>query len=105
MTTAVWSNKTNSAYNVGEPVWNPKYYRCHLAILREDDGTISVVVLNLPGCGSCGSSEEEAITNCREAISGAVSSYLGDGEDIPWHDPLNYEIPEGAKQKWILVNV
>ena len=35
--------------------WTPDAsYRCHIAIIPEDDGDFSVVVLNLPGAGSCG---------------------------------------------------
>jgi predicted RNase H-like HicB family nuclease len=79
-------------------------YRCHLAILCEDDGTYSAIVLNLPGAGSCGASEAEAIQNAREAAMGVISSFIEDGEEIPWVDASSEQIPEGAKQKWILVD-
>ena len=91
---------TKTVFTIGSTDFNPSY-RCHLAIITEDDGQVSVVVLNLPGIGSCGSTEEEAITNAREAIAGAIESY---GDDIPWRDAANYSVPAGAKQKWILVN-
>lgn len=81
-----------------------KSYRCHLAILKEEDGGCSVLVLNLPGAGSCGDSEEQAIANVREAIAGVVASYLDEDEDVPWRDSTTYSIPAGAKQKWIRVN-
>jgi len=80
--------------------------RAHLAIVKDPDGGFSVIVLNLPGCGSCGESEEEAITNVREAVKGVVESYDDDGLDVPWVDTMTDEdIPEGAKLKWIMVNV
>jgi predicted RNase H-like HicB family nuclease len=102
MSVLEWVNEVNATCNVGESVWNPSVYRCHLAILREDDGTFSAVVLNLPGAGSCGDSEEDAVANTREAVAGVIESYLSDGQEIPWED--DYSIPEGAKQKWILVD-
>src|SRR5688500_15329283 len=99
MTTAIGNNYE---YEVGAPNYNPQSYRCHLAIIREDNGTFSVIVLNLPGAGSCGDSEEEAVANAREAVVGVIESYLEDKEDINWLDDSQYQIPEGAKQKWIL---
>ena len=91
--------------NQGETIPNPRSYRCHVAILRDEDGGFSVVVLNLPGIGSCGDSKEEALSNAREAIEAAIQSWIEDGIDFPWVDQTKYEIPEGAEQKWILVNV
>ncbi len=82
----------------------PKAYRCHICTIREDDGTFSVIVLNLPGCGSCGDTEEEAIANARGAILGVVESHLSAGEEIPWTDSMSSDIPKGAMHKWILVN-
>ena len=93
-----------SRYEIGRPIWNPKSYRCHLALVRESDGEHSAIVLNLPGAGSCGATEEEAVANVREAVLGVIRSYLEDGMDIPWQDSDPTDIPEGARQKWILVD-
>lgn len=84
---------------------NPRSFRCHLAVLREDDGTFSAIVMNLPGAGSCGESEGEAIANAREAIAGVIESYLASSEAIPWRSEAQYIIPDGARQEWILVDV
>jgi len=84
---------------------NPPVVRCHLAIIRESDGSFSVIVLNLPGAGGCGDTEDEAILDTREAVTGLVKEYRRDGVAIPWSDASDYTIPEGAKSKWILVNV
>lgn len=92
---------TSGTFSIGDPDFRPAY-RCRLAILAEDDGTYSAIVLNLPGAGSCGASEEEAIKNAREAVRGVVDSYADDGMDIPWE--TNYKIPAGATCKWILVD-
>jgi predicted RNase H-like HicB family nuclease len=51
-------------------------YRCHLAIICEYDGTYSVLVLNLPGTGSCGDTEEEAMANAREAIRRVIGTFI-----------------------------
>jgi predicted RNase H-like HicB family nuclease len=85
---------------------NVASYRCHVRLVKEDDGTFSAIVLNLPGAGSCGDTEEEAILNVREAVCGVIGSYEADGEPVPWRDPFSYsdEIPDDAKHKWILVN-
>ncbi len=97
-------NATGRA-RVGETNWNPRAYRCHLAVVKEDDGTFSAIVLNLPGTGSCGDTEEEATLNAREAIAGTIETYIEDREEIPWIDITAYSIPNGAAQKWILVHV
>lgn len=105
MSTAIWSSSKTVPCEVGEPRWNPNVYRCHLAIIKDDDDSFSVIVLNLPGTGSCGRTEDEAIENVREAVSGVIAVYLEDnGGDIPWQTLDSYTIPEGAKQKWILVD-
>lgn len=88
----------------GERTSFPKAYRCHLAIVREDDSSFSAIVVNLPGVGSCGDSEDEAVANAREAIIGALESYNEDGAKIPWVISTHESIPEGAKTKWILVD-
>ena len=76
-------------------------YRFHILLLPEEDRTWSAIVLNLPGTGSCGDTEEEALKNVEEAIRGSLESY-GEGP-IPWK--VNSElkdIPPGAKQRWII---
>ena len=93
-------------YKVGPIEYDGKDVRAHLAITRELDGSFSVIVLNLPGCGSCASSEEEAISRTKEALRGMIESYENDNEDVPWVDDTSSDdIPEGAKLKWIMVNV
>lgn len=79
-------------------------FRLNVLILKEDDGTFSGIVLNLPGAGSCGASEVEVIENVREAVGGLIESYRAAGDAIPWKDTSGAEIPAGAKQKWILMD-
>ena len=102
MATAILSNNGSSHYQIGQPVWDPNSYRCHFVILKDEEGGFSVLALNLPGIGSSGETEEEALANAKEAVGGAIESYLADGVEIPWI--ANYEVPEGAKSKWVLVD-
>ncbi len=79
-------------------------YRCHIALVEEDDGSFSAIVLNLPGAGSCGKTREEALANVEEAIRGVIESYETDGQEIPWQDSDLDGVPAGAERTWILVN-
>lgn len=79
-------------------------YRCHVCLIPEDDGTWSAIVLNLPGAGSCGMTEETALENVKEAILGVIESYEMDGQAVPWQDSEMDDVPDGAKLIWILVN-
>ena len=83
--------------------WRECAYRCHICLLRDDDG-FSAVVLNLPGVGSCGDTEEEAMQNVREAVAGAIECYKDANENIPWRDSSQEDIPSGSIHKWIIVN-
>ena len=87
-----------------DPIFNPAIYRCHICITREPEGDFSVIVLNLPGCGSCGATKEEAIRNVREAIRGVIASHIEAGEEIPWCNSMSCDIPDDSDQKWIVVN-
>ncbi len=97
---------TNDAYT---PHYTPDWkrqnaYRCHVCIVQDDDDSFSAIVLNLPGAGSCGTTEEEAMQNVEEAIRGVFESYADSGDAIPWRDVTSRDIPANAKLKWILVN-
>jgi antitoxin HicB len=48
-----------------------------------EDGFIVVSCPSLPGCHSQGKTEEEAISNIREAIRGYIASMRRHGEEIP----------------------
>ena len=71
-----------------------KTYRCEVSIIQEEDGTLSAVVLNLPGAGSCGNTAEEALKNLREAVLGVIESHIETGEDIPWLGSGEYVVPQ-----------
>ncbi len=100
------ANKAKS-WSVKEDQWvkSQKAYRCHVLLIKEEDASYSAVVLNLPGAGSCGTTEEEALHNVREAVQGAIESYLCAGEEIPWVDSFSVDIPPDAQHKWIVVHV
>ena len=79
-------------------------YRLHLLITKESDGSFSAVVLNLPGTGSCGDTEEMATENAKEAARGVLEVYEQGGEEIPWTNTYSADIPAGSKQKWIILD-
>jgi predicted RNase H-like HicB family nuclease len=84
--------------------WQAKNaYRFHILLLPEEDRSWSAIVLNLPGIGSCGDTEEESIENVKEAIRAGLDAY--DGEEIPWKDNTTLvDVPPGAKQRWIILD-
>ena len=101
----VWMSKTVT-HRVPGSDWQPtNAYKIHLLVTKDDDGVFSAVALNLPGAGSCGDTEEQAVENAKEAVRGTLESYLTVSEEIPWKDTCDVDIPFGAEQKWILVHV
>ena len=87
--------------------WNnaSQSFRCHLIVTKDGDELFSAVALNLPGAGSCGESEEEAIENAKEAIRDTIESYFESGEPIPWKDTSSANVAVGEKHVRIFVNV
>lgn len=84
--------------------WNSTpAYRCHLSIVNEGDGTFSAIVLNLPGAGSCGDTEEEAIENAKEAVRGLIASYEEVGDPVPWRKD-KVAVPSNGKLRLVLVD-
>ena len=79
-------------------------HRVHLLISKDEEGGFSAVALNLPGAGSCGETEVEAVSNAKEAIRGVLESYKASGGTVPWKDTSSEEIPAGTKQKWIILD-
>ena len=98
------SNSTSFVFEMAE--WEQQAaYRCHVCLIREEDGQFSAIVLNLPGAASCGASESEALVNVEESIRGLIEVYKDQGQPVPWKNYRSEEIPDGAKTQWILVNV
>lgn len=73
-----------------------------VALVAEETG-YSAFAVGLPGVVSQGETEQEALANIREALAGAIESYLAHGEDIPWDDALD-DIPEDATIRWVAVD-
>ncbi len=104
MSTVIWKNEARTEF-VAEPDWKASNgVRLHLLITKDVDGIYSAVVLNLPGAGSCGDTEEEAICNAMDATRGVLEVYEGNDEEIPWKDTASMAIPVGAKQKWVILD-
>ena len=105
MATEIFANDA-ATFRIARADWKPSPgRRFHILITKDDTDSFSAVVLNLPGAGSCGSTEEEAMENVKEAIRGVLEAYKAAGQDIPWYDSSAADIPPGAMQKWIILNV
>ena len=83
---SILSNDSRTGFHVEGVSLGAAGRRCQVAVVREDDGGYSAIVLNLPGAGSCGATEEEALKNARDAVAGVVESYRDDGVEVPWVD-------------------
>lgn len=83
----------------------PQTFPCHLIVTQDGENSFSAVALNLPGAGSCGDTEVEAIENAKEAIRDTIESYFEAGLSIPWLDTSSARVSAGEKQLRIIVNV
>jgi predicted RNase H-like HicB family nuclease len=79
----------------------PNSFRCNVRLCPEEEGGFSVFALNLPGAISQGDTEEEALSNIREACSGVIKAYLQRDGQIPW-GPVEAEDCAGSKECWIV---
>ena len=52
-------------------------------IHKDSDSDYGVIIPDLPGCFSAGSSYEDALANAREAIECHIEGMLEDGEALP----------------------
>ena|SRR5258707_5265565 len=101
-----WKNDAVTE-NVAKGAWSTPSghrYRLHVRLMKDDADSVSAVVLNLPGAGSCGATEEEALENAKEAVRGVLEEYIASGQDIPWKDSTAMSVPPGVKQKWITLD-
>lgn len=57
--------------------------RYAIMIQKDENSDFGVIVLDLPGCFSAGSTIEEAVENSKEAILCHLEGMLDDNEDIP----------------------
>jgi predicted RNase H-like HicB family nuclease len=110
MVSSAWTNEPHTANdaattNFPRKTWtSTNAYRFRIQITKEEDGSFSAIVMNLPGIGSCGSTEEETMANVREAIVAAMEAYNASHAPIPWKVITSVQIPYGAKQKWIVLD-
>lgn len=92
--------------------WSPPFwsepsqsrFECEVIIAREDDGFVSYAAL-LPGVVSQGDTFEKALEGVREALVGAITSYLTHNEPIPWTEGEVEVHGSDPVSKWIDVDV
>jgi len=103
-TDMTWKNDAMTQY-IDASSWSEcNEYRIHLLIVKDDEESYSAIALNLPGAGSCGSCEEEAVTHAKDAVRAVLEEYKSSGEEIPWHNADGNDIPAGAIHKWVIVD-
>ncbi len=64
------------------------------AIFYYEENQIAVLFPDFPGCGTSGKSDEEALRNAKEALSGHILCMEEDNEEIPDPTPLKQVEPE-----------
>ena len=79
-------------------------HKLDILVTKEEDGTFSTAVLNLPGVHSCGDTELEAMEGIKDAFRGVFQSYVNDGDPIPWENSNEAEIPFASQSRKIYVN-
>ncbi|HEY3789760.1 MAG TPA: type II toxin-antitoxin system HicB family antitoxin [Urbifossiella sp.] len=62
----------------------PPLRNCLVYLIPEEEGGFSVLAAELPGVASQGETEEEALSNIREAFAGAIQCYQQEGRRVPW---------------------
>lgn len=81
----------------------PDHY-LYTALFIYEDGQISVVWPDLPGCVTCGDDEAEALKNAREAMGGHLWCMEQDNDDIPAPTPLE-KVEAQANERPVLIDV
>ena len=66
-----------------------KSYLFRIIFTKEEDGRWSAEAPALPGCATCGDTQEEAITNIRDA----VEAYIRDMQKVGEHIPTDATLP------------
>lgn len=84
---------------------NARTFGCKVIIAREDDGFVSCAA-RLPGVVSQGDTFDQALDGIREALSGALATYLDMNVSIPWMAEGEVEAcGSDPVSKWIDVDV
>lgn len=81
--------------------------RYPIVIHKDDDSNYGVIVPDIPGCFSAGSSYEEAVENAHEAIECHLEGLLIDKEPIPMASDIDEHInqPDFADGIWAFIDI
>lgn len=81
--------------------------RYPIVIHKDDDSDFGVIVPDIPGCYSAGSSYDEAIDNAIEAVECHLEGLLLDDENIPVSEGLDPHIsnPDYKDGLWAFIEV
>lgn len=75
-------------------------YGAEVRLVPDESGGFTVHVPELPGVVSEGETEQEALSNIREALAAAIESYRESGDKIPWQEPADTE----GLSRWVIVD-
>jgi predicted RNase H-like HicB family nuclease len=76
-----------------------RFLKYQVVLEPSGEGGYTVYVPLLPGCISEGDTEEEAMTNIKEAIELYIESLTDDGEPIPSEDSVEEAVVEVTADK------
>jgi len=81
--------------------------RYPIVIHHDKDSDFGVIVPDIPGCFSAGSTFDEALDNVREAIECHLEGLLLDNETLPTATSIDQHLqnPEFAGGTWALVDI
>jgi predicted RNase H-like HicB family nuclease len=74
-----------------------KDMRTYPPIISKDEAGIAIEFPNLPGCFTCGKSEEEAVARAKEALEGFLYVSERNGDPIP--APTSFEKIQVKREK------
>lgn len=81
--------------------------RIPVVLHKDADSDYGVIVPDLPGCFTAGSTVNEALDMAKEAVEGHIEVLLEDGDSLPAPRPIEEHManPEYAGGIWMYVDV
>lgn len=79
----------------------PRTFTIHVALIPEQEGGFSGIVLNLPGAASQCETRTETLDNVADAVLAVIESYaLWESGTVPWTD--DFDVPVDATEIVVL---
>lgn len=78
-------------------------FDCHILLSKNDDGSLTGVVSNLPEVHGTAQNERDLLRKLMNEFKASVSRYTADGKTIPWQETR--KPAPGEQQRWIPVHL